>query len=59
MRIDAYAETEDGAPYKVYTIGKNKPSYLMNFVEILENCLIKESIISESGRRVGEVCGVV
>lgn len=45
------AETEDGAPYKVYNIGNNKPSSLMNFVEILENCLIKEGIISEPGKK--------
>ncbi len=45
------AETEDGAPYKVYNIGNNKPSSLMNFVEILENCLIKKGIISEPGKK--------
>lgn len=44
-------ETEDGAPYKVYNIGNNKPSSLMNFVEILENCLVKEEIISEPGKK--------
>ena len=44
-------ETEDGAPYKVYNIGNNKPSSLLNFVEILENCLIKEGIISEPGKK--------
>ena len=44
-------ETEDGAPYKVYNIGNNKPSSLMSFVEILENCLIKEGIISEPGKK--------
>lgn len=45
------SETEDGAPYKVYNIGNNKPSSLMNFVEILENCLIKEGIISAPGKK--------
>lgn len=44
-------ETEDGAPYKVYNIGNNKPSSLMKFVEILEDCLIKEEIISEPGKK--------
>lgn len=44
-------ETEDGAPYKVYNIGNNKPSSLMKFVEILENCLIKEGVISEPGKK--------
>ena len=45
------AETEDGAPYKVYNIGNNKPSSLMNFVEILENCLMREGIISKPGKK--------
>lgn len=44
-------ETEDGARYKVYNIGNNKPSSLMKFVEILENCLIREDIISEPGKK--------
>ena len=44
-------ETEDGALYKVYNIGNNKPSSLMNFVEILENCLIREGIISQPGKK--------
>ncbi len=45
------AETEDGAPYKVYNIGNSKPSSLLKFVEILENCLIKEGIIKEPGKK--------
>lgn len=44
-------ETEDGAPYKIYNIGNNKPESLMNFVNILENCLIKEEIIKEPGKK--------
>lgn len=44
-------ETEDGAPYKIYNIGNNKPESLMNFVTILENCLIKEGIISKPGKK--------
>lgn len=44
-------ETEDGAPYKVYNIGNNKPESLMYFVETLEECLINEGIISEKGKR--------
>lgn len=44
-------KTEDGAPYKVYNIGNNKPSSLMNFVEILENCLIREGVITEPGKK--------
>lgn len=43
--------TEDGAAYKVYNIGNNKPSSLMKFVEILENCLINEGIIKEPGKK--------
>lgn len=44
-------ETEDGAPYKIYNIGNNKPESLRNFVTILENCLIKEGIISKPGKK--------
>ena len=44
-------ESEDGAPYKVYNIGNNKPESLMNFVETLERCLMKEGIISEPARK--------
>lgn len=44
-------ETEDGAPYKIYNIGNNKPSSLMNFINILECCLIKEGIISHPGKK--------
>lgn len=45
------SETEDGAPYKVYNIGNNQPESLMKFVEILENCLINEGIISKPGKK--------
>lgn len=43
--------TEDGAAYKVYNIGNNKPSSLMKFVEILETCLMNEGIIKEQGKK--------
>lgn len=43
--------TEDGAFYKIYNIGNSKPESLMRFVEILENCLIKENIISSPGEK--------
>lgn len=43
--------TEDGAAYKVYNIGNNKPSSLMKFVEILESCLINEGIIKAPGKK--------
>jgi UDP-glucuronate 4-epimerase len=39
------AETEDGAPYKIYNIGNNKPENLLYFVETLEKCLMAEGII--------------
>ena len=45
------SETEDGAPYKIYNIGNNKPESLLRFVEILEQCLIKEGIIKEPGKK--------
>jgi UDP-glucuronate 4-epimerase len=38
-------ETEDGALYKIYNIGNNKPENLLYFVETLEKCLMKEGII--------------
>lgn len=41
-------EIVDGTPYKIYNIGNNKPESLINFVNILEKCLIKEGIISNS-----------
>ncbi len=43
--------TEDGALYKIYNIGNNKPESLMRFVEILETALIKENIISKPGKK--------
>lgn len=39
-------ETDNGAPYKVYNIGNNKPENLLYFVETLEKCLMQEGIIS-------------
>ena len=44
-------ETEDGAPYKVYNIGNNKPESLMYFVDTLEECLLKEGVITTKGKR--------
>ena len=38
-------ETADGAPYKVYNIGNNKPESLLFFIETLEKCLIREGVI--------------
>jgi UDP-glucuronate 4-epimerase len=31
------------APYRVYNIGNNRPAKLMDFIQILENCLGKEA----------------
>ena len=39
------AETVDGAPYKVYNIGNNKPENLLYFVETLEKLLLREGVI--------------
>jgi len=45
------SETEDGAPYKVYNIGNNKPENLLYFVETLEKCLIREGIIEKPAEK--------
>lgn len=44
-------ENEDGALYKVYNIGNNKPEDLLYFVETLEECLIKEGIIDKPAEK--------
>jgi len=44
-------ETKDGAKYKIYNIGNNNPVSLLSFVETLENCLIKEKVISKPGEK--------
>jgi len=36
---------ENGARFKVYNIGNNNPVSLLKFIEILEDCLIKEGVI--------------
>lgn len=43
--------TEDYVPYKIYNIGNNKPENLMVFVEILEQCLINNGIISAPAKK--------
>ena len=45
------AETADGAPYKVYNIGNNKPESLLFFVETLEKCLIQEGVIDHHAEK--------
>lgn len=44
-------ENEDGALYKVYNIGNNKPEDLLYFVETLEKCLMKEGIIDKPAEK--------
>lgn len=44
-------ENEEGAKYKIYNIGNNKPENLMRFVEILEDCLKAEGMITEPARK--------
>ena len=47
----APAETADGAPYKIYNIGNNKPESLLYFVETLEKCLMREEIIDHPAEK--------
>ncbi len=44
-------ENEDGALYKVYNIGNNKPEDLLYFVETLEKCLMNEGIIDKPAEK--------
>ncbi len=37
------AADEDGALYKIYNIGNNKPEKLMDYIAVLEKCLGKEA----------------
>lgn len=43
--------TEDGAAYKIYNIGNNSPSSLMNFINILEKSLISEGVIKKPAKK--------
>ncbi|MCM1135849.1 MAG: NAD-dependent epimerase [Clostridium sp.] len=36
-------EDENGAAYKIYNIGNNKPEKLMDFISVLEKCLGKQA----------------
>lgn len=40
-------KTEDGVLYKVYNIGNSKPEDLLNFVNILEECLKETGVIDK------------
>lgn len=46
------APNADGVKYKIYNIGNNSPETLLHFVDVLEECLIKEGVIKERGQRV-------
>lgn len=43
---------EQGIKYKIYNIGNNTPVSLLNFVETLERCLIKEGIIGKPVEKI-------
>ena len=42
---------ELGVPYSIYNIGNNHPESLMDFISILEECLLKEGIITEPAKK--------
>lgn len=44
-------ENDDGAMYKIYNIGNNKPENLLYFVETLEKCLIRNGIIEKPAEK--------
>lgn len=42
---------DEGVLYKIYNIGNNKPENLLDFVETLEKCLLKEGVIEKKGKK--------
>jgi UDP-glucuronate 4-epimerase len=46
---------ENGAPYKLYNIGNNRPEKLMDFIQTLEQCLGKEAIKEYYPMQPGDV----
>jgi len=46
---------ENGAPYKVYNIGNNKPEKLIDFIQTLERCMGKEAIKECFPMQAGDV----
>lgn len=44
-------ENEQGARYKLYNIGNHQPEDLLDFVEILEKCLMREGVIREPAEK--------
>lgn len=47
VMISPPKHNEDGVKYKIYNIGNNKPESLMDFVNILEEKLLKYGVIQE------------
>lgn len=45
------AQTQDGAPYKIYNIGNNRPEDLLHFIETLEACLMEQGIIEKPAEK--------
>ena len=44
-------ENEQGVRYKVYNIGNHRPERLLHFVELLEQCLLEEGIITKAAEK--------
>lgn len=44
-------ENEQGVRYKVYNIGNHRPESLLHFVELLEQCLMEEGIITKAAEK--------
>lgn len=44
-------KNKEGVPYKVYNIGNSSPENLLDFVNILENCLLENGIIKEKVKK--------
>lgn len=42
---------EGDAPAAVYNIGNNNPEDLLRFIEVLENCLLTEGVITEPAKK--------
>lgn len=45
------ALTKDNVAYKIYNIGNNKCETLTHFVEVLEDCLMQQGIITQRGKK--------
>lgn len=49
------AQDEKGASYKIYNIGNNKPVRLMEFINVLEECLGREAVKEYLPMQPGDV----